>query len=71
MKKSFEEITNDELVKNLGPDDLIVHARHMFLCAAKDLCKQSHPDDQAMGHMSVDVVLSLQEALENFGPTYV
>lgn len=72
MKTKFEILTENQKVENLGPDDLIIHARHMFLGAAKDLCKPNqHPDDQFMGENAVNVVLGLQMALEAFGPNHV
>lgn len=63
--KNLEQITNEELVANLGPDELLIHARHMYLSAAMDLMKDCrHQDDQKMGEHCADVALALQAAIE-------
>ncbi len=66
--KTFEQITNEERVGNLGPDDLIIHARHVYLSAAKDLTPDArHPGDRKLGESCVDAVLALQAVIEMWG----
>lgn len=63
--KTFEQITNDELVANLGPDDLMIHARHIYLSAAKDLLKDfRYENDQLLGEDCLNVALKIQEAID-------
>lgn len=63
--KTLEQITNDEKVGNLGPDELLIHARHIYLSAAKDLMTDCrHPDDQKMGEHCADIACALQYAIE-------
>jgi hypothetical protein len=62
-KETYEQITNKELVGNLGPDDLLIHARHNFLSAAKDLINGTGKDlDMAI--RSIESVLKIQESLD-------
>ena len=60
----LEEITNRERVSNLGPDDLVIHARHLLLSAAKDLIK--YPRDYYFGIACCQSAEKLEESLEVF-----
>ena len=63
--KTLDQITNEERVGNLTPDELLIHARHIYLSAAKDLtafCR--HPEDRKMGEQCVEVALALQAVIE-------
>lgn len=60
----LEEITNKEQVINLGPDDLIIHARHLLLSAAKDLIKRG--PDYSFGISCCQSAEKLEESLEVF-----
>jgi len=61
---SFEEITNNELVINLTPIDLLIHARHLYLSAAKDLLKSPAQGDMNLGLQCAQTVESLQQAID-------
>jgi len=71
MKTKFETLMENQLVGNLGPDDLIIYTRHLFLLSAKEIVKYPELYPEGDVYNSVDVVLSLQNALENFGPNFV
>lgn len=62
--ETFEAITNKEIVGNLTPDDLMVHARHMFLSTAKDLCNSQEEGERAFGDMCLETAIKLQGALD-------
>lgn len=70
MQNDFEKLTDQQVVRDLGPDDLIAHARHILLAAAKDLTKSRHEGDRLMGQNCVSVACILQDALETFGSNH-
>ena len=61
---SFEEITDNEKVINLTTLDLVIHARHQFLSAAKDLIKGPHPGDVEFGLSYAEKAEVLQVVIE-------
>ena len=61
---TFEQITNQEKVENLSPIDLLIHARHLYLSAAKDLINQIDLGDQELGLQCEETAEALQLAID-------
>jgi hypothetical protein len=61
---TFEQITDNEKVINLTSLDLVVHARHQLLSAAKDLIKGPHPGDVEFGLSCSERAEALQIAID-------
>ncbi len=61
---TFEQITNKEKVENLTALDLLLHARHLYLSAAKDLINQPSAGDREIGIQCAEAAEKLQLAIE-------
>ena len=61
---NFEQLTDNEQVMNLTSLDLVIHARHQLLSAAKDLIKQKHPGDVEFGLSCAEKAEALQIAID-------
>jgi hypothetical protein len=61
---TFEQITDQEKVGNLCPIDLLIHARHLYLSAAKDLLNRPDEGDREIGLQCAQTVEALQAAID-------
>lgn len=61
---SFEQKTDNEKVGHLSPIDLLLHARHLYLSAAKDMINKSDPGDQEIGLQCAETAEALQLAID-------
>ena len=61
---NFEQITTNETVGNLTPIDLLLHARHVYLSAAKDLINSQDEGEREIGLQCSETAEALQVAID-------
>jgi hypothetical protein len=64
----LNDISHASSLADIDLEQMLVHLRHEYLEAAKDLCKEGRDkQDFELGEMSCDHALSIQNILDSIG----
>lgn len=67
-KNHLNDISHASSLDDIDLEQMLVHLRHAYLEAAKDLCKEDRVErDLEIGEMACDNVLNIQNILDSIG----